>query len=162
MIALPIPELTERDTIRFWSKVDKSGDCWSWMRYRNAGGYGRFSICGKPRNAARISYILAFGEIPHGLYVCHRCDNPACVNPAHLFAGSINDNTKDMVAKGRQARGERHPSAKLTEAQVIAIKQLYPSGEYTYRSLGRMFCVSDQNIKEILSGKIWTCLLEAR
>lgn len=90
---------------KFWARVDKSGGdnaCWSWTGalYRN--GYG--SVYLRPKlylRTRRVAYELTHGEIPDGLYICHRCDNPPCCNPAHLFAGTAKDNFEDMVKKGR-------------------------------------------------------------
>lgn len=88
---------------RFWSKVDRSGDCWMWTASRNASGYGRFggSNSGGSYLAHRMCWELHNGPIPDGLCVLHRCDNPACVNPAHLWLGTRDDNNKDKTAKGR-------------------------------------------------------------
>jgi hypothetical protein len=87
---------------RFWSKVDKSGECWVWTaKALCENGYGRFYVGKKPLRAHRYSWELANGPITDGLFVCHRCDNPPCVNPAHLFLGTHQDNMQDMVAKGR-------------------------------------------------------------
>lgn len=95
--SLPIPD-------RFWPKVDKSGDCWNWTANRNVRGYGMFSIrSGYMRTAHRVSYELCNGPIAEGLFVCHSCDNPSCVNPAHLWLGTHMDNMMDREAKGRNA-----------------------------------------------------------
>lgn len=113
MTKQPIPQLTDSDISRFWSKVSKSDDCWLWMasrcgyRYKSGGGYGQFV---KGRNvwyAHRVSWTIQNGSIPDGLQVLHRCDNPFCVKPDHLFLGTQLDNMKDCRSKGREAVGEK-------------------------------------------------------
>src|SRR4051812_22074657 len=86
---------------RFWSKVDKTGECWLWTAYRDAAGYGRFGLAGKVQKAHRVSYELAVGPIPAGAHVLHSCDNPPCVNPDHLRVGSRIDNMRDKFMRGR-------------------------------------------------------------
>ena len=111
MTSRPIPVLTQKDIDRFWMKVNRGDKCWEWLAskcgtgYNKGLGYGQF---GKGRNtwyAHRVSWVIAYGEIPEGLYVCHHCDNQSCVRPDHLFLGTALENTRDCFAKGREARG---------------------------------------------------------
>lgn len=119
---------------RFWDKVDQQDpeDCWEWHARRHKQGYGLLSEWDGSRRsralAHRVSWEIANGPISDGLHVLHRCDNPPCVNPAHLFLGTPADNSADMVQKGRHQRGEEKPTAVLTEAQVREAHALYQSG----------------------------------
>jgi len=106
----------------FWNKVDRRGEneCWPWLAYKQADGYGTFRVPGDEKvKAHRMAWILMRGEIPEGLYVCHHCDNPSCVNPAHLFLGTHWDNVQDKVAKGRQYNAGRPPSLSDDDVRYI-------------------------------------------
>lgn len=145
---------------RFWEKVDKSGDCWPWTGSHDPRGYGHFQpVDGKSVGAHRFAYILTFGPIPPGLFVCHHCDNPICVNPVHLFLGSPKDNTQDSLRKGRLSphtpgtfRGAASAKAKLTEAQVLEILR---RGSEPLKVLAREFGVTACNIWAIRHRKSW-------
>ncbi len=109
-----VPELSEKDKERFWSKLDKKGhdDCWLWLASKDRKGYGRFVIGRKRVRANRVAYFLEHGAIPDGLLVCHDCpngDNPACCNPSHLWAGTNDENNADKEEKGRA----NHPTGDL-------------------------------------------------
>jgi hypothetical protein len=144
---------------RFWEKVAKAGadDCWLWKAGRNQYGYGLISH----RLAHRVSWEIAYGKpVPPGLVVCHGCDNPACVNPEHLWLGTQRDNLQDMFAKGRGKHvvprdngRERNPMAKLTADDVGKIRSL--AGTMTQRKLGERFGVGQDQISRILSGERW-------
>jgi hypothetical protein len=118
---------------KFWANVDKNGalpinkpcvgNCWTWLgKARCNGGYGKIATDSIEIRAHRFSYELAYGAIPNTLLVCHKCDNPLCVNPDHLFAGTSQDNVDDMIAKDRNIYGEKSPKAKLTEQAVKTIR----------------------------------------
>ena len=142
---------------RFWLYVDKRGpdECWEWK-----GGldeeYGAFRWNGN-RRAHRVMWELTHGEKADGC-VCHTCDNPPCVNPAHLWVGTRGDNMRDMAAKGRhwQPKGERHPRAKLTEADVLTIRAEAPSCSAEYRDTGRRFGVSGWCVSSVIKRRSWT------
>lgn len=102
---------------RFWSKVDKSEECWLWLGAKNKQGYGSLKISGKMCRANRITFELTKGSIPPGLIVRHSCDNPPCVNPSHLILSTLKQNTQDMMQKGRQGK-VNYQAAQLKGAQV--------------------------------------------
>ena len=137
---------------RFWSKVNMDGECWLWEGCRIGPGYGQFRLEGKMIGAHRMAYILEVGEIPEGHYVCHSCDNPSCVNPAHLFVGEPQANADDMKAKGRSMRGAKHHKAKLTEEDVRAIRA---DDETSHADLGRRYGVQHTAIVKIRQGRTW-------
>lgn len=143
----------------FWDKVDKSGDCWEWTAHRNIKGYGQFGVSGKLALAHRLSYIIHFGEIPSGKIVCHSCDNPSCVNPAHLWIGTHQDNAIDRERKNRGGRkgpeGSKAPHAKLNEAIVAQIKAIIAEGKTTHRSIAKQFGVHFVTISDLATGKTW-------
>lgn len=113
---------------RFWSKVQKLGpnECWNWTAAvrRKDEGYGAFWFNRRHHPASRIAWILTHGDINHGLVVCHKCDNPRCCNPNHLFLGTPKENDTDRVLKNRQCKGENMPNSVLTNEIVILLRNL--------------------------------------
>lgn len=137
---------------RFWDKADLSGGptaCWVWTGSRHRFGYGFIRDQGKTLTAHRVSMELANGPIPVGMFVCHHCDNPPCVNPAHLFLGTARDNNADKVRKGR----ETAPHAKLTSTMVVEIRDA--RGSASQRVIGERFGVSQSTVSLIHAGLIW-------
>ncbi len=137
---------------KFWSQVNKSPECWIWEGGVNQRGYG---FCGHSQKAHRVAWELTHGSIPKGMCVCHACDVRNCVNPDHLFLGTHSDNNHDMIAKGRAVNlnGEAHALSRLTEKQVIEIRNRAFRGNYS--ALGREFGVSVQHIHRIVTGQRW-------
>lgn len=147
---------------KFWGKVDVGHpvDCWEWLATKNNYGYGKFHLSGKTWLAHRAAWILIFGPIPKGFCVLHRCDNPPCCNPSHLFLGTRGDNIRDAARKGRMASGEEHYQSKLTEEEVLEIHKLYDTSEWTLAGLAEEYGVSTGTIGRVLSGKTWSWLKE--
>lgn len=141
---------------RFWAWVDKKGpdECWSWIGNLESTGYGRIYYQGKTRKAHRLSWELHYGTIPDGMFVCHHCDNPACVNPAHLFLGKPADNSNDMVSKGRAASGEKHGTCKLKEVDIPTIRQMAAAG-LTYTEIGKRYEVAYGVISRAVRCETW-------
>lgn len=149
---------------RFWAFVEAGGPdaCWEWLGWKYAEGYGTIYVEGRKVRAHRYSYELHIGPIPNGLFVCHHCDNPPCVNPRHLFVGTHTDNMRDAAQKNRlrlwdvfNQWGTQNPSSKLNEAAVLEIRDLYKSGDWTQKALGQRFGVSDVAVRKVLSEKTW-------
>ncbi len=133
--------------------------CWEWNLSRSHNGYGKVSWYGRHMRANRVAWMLHNkSEIPIGLVVMHRCDNPSCINPKHLMVGTLKENSWDMVAKGRanggSPPGERSGKAKLTDSAVRAMRLAAIDG-CSYRELGRMFGISHQNARLAVLGRTW-------
>lgn len=142
---------------RFWSKVEKTDTCWLWTGATTKCGYGVLKIGGrkgKPVYAHRLSLEIHSGKPLEAAHVVHRCDNPRCVNPAHLFPGTNQDNIADMVAKGRQARGEKSGSARLTAEQVGEIQALSASGVGP-TEISKQYGVHSNTVRSIVRGRTW-------
>lgn len=147
-------EMSLRERLLLKSCVTDSG-CWEWSGYLNKKGYGVLSVDNNPKSAHTASYESFVGTIPEGLCVCHACDNRSCINPSHLFLGTVEDNNKDRDDKNRAAKGESSGQSVLTEKQVIKIKKLLAKGEHTNAEIGEKFGVSGWAISRIKCGKNW-------
>jgi len=159
---------------RFWGRVRIAAPdaCWLWLGARSGHSqYGYYAYDHVHKLLAhRVAYRLSVGKIPPGKLICHSCDNPACCNPAHLFVGTPADNSLDMVQKGRQARGarsgaHRHPervprgeqksNAKLTGAQVKAIRKAYAGGDLSFTDIGARYGVAYNTISRAVRRESW-------
>ena len=150
---------------RFWSKVDRCepDQCWEWKAAKDIAGYGRLNRFGRPELSHRVSYQLHHGPIPEGLHVLHSCDNPGCVNPAHLHLGTNTDNIREKMERGRCSRsgglppgscgGETNHKSKLTNEQAIQIRIRYAAGGVSQKQLGDEFGVSRGVISSIINGR---------
>lgn len=153
---------------RLWSKVDKDGpihpihgQCWTWTGWceKSGGGHGRIAKNGTGAGmmgAHVAAWIVTFGPVPDGLFVCHKCDNPPCCNPSHLFLGTNADNMADMVAKGRQRSlcGEDNATAKLTAAQVDEIRRRVAAGDRQV-DVAADFGIIQAHVSRIKRGASW-------
>jgi len=176
---LTIPPLTPQDVLRFWKKVHirDLNECWPWKASRTLRSYGLLGIRrGGNRRvnsmflAHRVAWTISNNPIPPGLCVLHRCDNPPCCNPAHLFLGTPADNTQDANQKGRLAhgdksaarkhpervpRGEGHTMHKLTDEQVREIRLRHDAGAGSTYSLAIEYRVARATISQVIRRKTW-------
>jgi len=142
---------------RFWSKVDIRGpdECWQWLGNKSEKGYGLIRFTRGNIRAHREAWELINGPIPQGLFICHHCDNPGCINPTHLFLATPADNMADKVRKDRQVKGESHSESKLINGQVISIRNEYAKGNTTYRKLASKYNVVHGQIGRIIRRENW-------
>jgi hypothetical protein len=146
---------------RFWEKVLKTESCWIWTASKDTHGYGKVRYGGKNIRAHRTSWEMRFGPLPPGLYVLHDCpsgDNPACVNPDHLWLGTQVDNMRDASRKGRiycgGTHGEENGRSKLTKADVLEIRRLAVSG-VSPKELSSVYLVCVSSINRVISRRSW-------
>lgn len=150
---------------RFTKYVGKPlpNGCIPWTGQLQPNGYGRLgggsTRSWKGIGAHRLAWEFAYGEIPKGLWVLHRCDNRRCVNPNHLFLGTSRDNTADRVKKGRGAKGRSINTVKLTEKAVLKIREAYATGKISQVALAKKFGVTQSNVSSIVLCKNWKWLL---
>lgn len=161
----PLPEHDNLNTAYFLAKIAdritiSEHGCWAWGGNRVKSGYGRVDFGGRKYILHRIIYKLCVGELATRVQACHKCDNPICCNPSHLFAGTASDNQRDSVAKGRnrtpRLNGSAHPGAKITEDDVREIRRRAAEGPLgTKKALAEEYGVSQACISEIVNGKKW-------
>ncbi len=148
---------------RFWYRVNKTpglgpnGECWHWTGKPNSQGYGAVSWNGRTYGTHRVSWFLMYRKWPQGL-LRHICDNPPCCNPSHLLEGTRQDNTRDMVARNRQSRGEHRPTAKLTNADVLAIRSEPQTWGYLSR-LAKKYGLNPATVCRVRHGQRWRHVL---
>lgn len=163
-LSVSITDFTPEEIKRFHRSFSTGSNavCWEWTATKSATGYGSFFFKRFYRSypANRVAYAIHNGALPSGLCVCHSCDNPGCVNPAHLFLGTLGENNTDRNNKGRtnDSRGERNNACKLKEEQVREIRTLLGKGGLSYKDLSKMFGVSPSQIGHIKTGFKWAHL----
>lgn len=152
-------EETKNRFVRFVQLPNNLNDCWIWMGWKDKDGYGHFSVGYNHCPAHRMSFELFVGKILDGMCVCHICDNPACVNPKHLFLGTHKDNMDDMKNKHRdiKARGEQQGFARLKEEDVYNIRKRIAEGQSIYK-IAEIFNVSPATIYDIEKNRSWKWL----
>lgn len=150
----PVRPLAER----FWEKVDKRSpdECWIWKGNKSPQGYGFIVTDQKMYRSHRVCYELCNGPIPKGMYVCHRCDNPQCVNPSHLWLGTPAENNRDRANKKRNNHtfGELHPSAKINSADVVEIRKMAEQG-VRQRDIATLYGITQHSVWSIIHRKTW-------
>lgn len=142
------------------TRINCSTGCHEWTSSKNQKGYGLITIEGRPKRAHRIAYEVLVGSIPVGMFVCHHCDNPSCINPEHLFLGTAGDNNADMIRKGRMSdrKKDKHPNAKLNIQTVREVRSLI--GAMSRMEIARRYApllgVSVSTIRAALNGQNWS------
>ena len=152
--------LSDADARRLWKyiAVRDPHECWLWQGYQDPSGQGQIKSYGRQGQsykAHRVAYTVAYGPIPEGLIVRHRCDTSACCNPNHLVLGTHADNVRDRVARGRSAVGPRNGRAKLTPEQVATIRERLTRGTESLQTIGASYGVDRKTIRLIRDGLTW-------
>lgn len=147
------------DLARLRSYTIEADGCWAWLGSKTKDGRPVIWFRGRLRMASIVAHTLYIGDVPDGIEVCHRCDNPECTNPEHLFLGTRRENIDDAMSKGRIKKGERHGMAILTDTDVLAIRRLGRRGESS-GPLAALFGVSEETIRKIKNGRAWKHLIK--
>lgn len=161
-VLINLRSLSVRDRLFRCMKINEDTGCWEWQKGLFSTGYGQMSVKGRNRGAHVVAYEIFNGEIPEGMLVCHKCDNPICINPEHLFLGTNKDNMEDMVNKGRSAVAN-NGHVKMTEDQVRELLKMYKTGRYSRKELADYFLISINTVSSIINGVSWkhiTCRTE--
>lgn len=145
--------ITPQNFFDWADQSDGPDSCWPWLSGRNGVGYGCFYRRSKRCYAHREAYEISYGPVPDGLYVLHKCDNRICCNPRHLFLGTHLENIADMVAKGRNAKGERNGLAKFTDEKVAMIIDAYKPGLTTQQEVADRFGVDRRYVGQLYRGE---------
>jgi hypothetical protein len=162
---IPEPSTQEEIIERFWSQVRKGDGCWEWQSGRFSSGYGQYRVGKKKVRTHRFAWEISNGSILVGMHVCHRCDNPICVRPDHLFLGTPLENMQDRDRKGRRVQGritpgalagENNPAAKITRQIAEQIRVEFGSKPQPSKaSIARKYKISQSQVRNIIEGRSW-------
>jgi len=145
---------TEKQVKLFWSRLDKSGDCWVFIGKKDKAGYGHVQCGGKFYTAHRLAYEISTGDNPSGFVIMHTCDNPPCCNPDHLRKGTHKDNMDDMFSKGRNAKIFQRYTVKLSLDLANEIRKLFSDG-LSKHALSRKYNVTTHTIRDVINNLCW-------
>jgi HNH endonuclease len=138
--------------------IDSKG-CWIWQGAKTEGGYGHLYVDGYTQLAHRVMWTVVVGSIPDGMLICHTCDNPPCINPEHLFMGTVSANSRDMVQKGRgrgaSRPGEKNPNHKISNDTVLRIRQMFQEGMKPQK-IADLLGLNNDHVSSITRGDRWS------
>ena len=149
-----LPQKTERERFDEYAGSGSPDECWVWRGGLSQAGYGKFWRNGRTDLAHRVMYEYTLGAVPDDMWVLHRCDNPPCMNPRHLFLGTHADNENDKDAKGRRKRGSQTRKSKLDEARVTQIREMHAAG-VQQKTIAREFGVDITTVNDVVHRHTW-------